>query len=154
MFGDRHGIDLTTFVGGLVRSLTKAQQVLSKARRERIEKHFVKDDDGVFQPVIDKYAIGDNQMLPMPTFCMAQTNAIGIDAARITCAAKLVDFNVEDIDCEFSDHKKQVTYIVQPVKSGRGDFEIEIKFGRKMDCEAEDRLNEYLTGLIETEKQD
>lgn len=153
MFGEKRGIDLASFVGGIVRALTKGQQSLVKARREQISKHFEENDDGVMVPKVKKFKVGEDQILPVPTFCFSRVNSIGIDAAKITCSAKLVEFKKEDMECELADHDQQVKYIVVPAKNGRGDFEIDIKFGRKTDCEAEDRLNEYLTGLMEVESQ-
>ncbi len=87
---NKRGMDLDSFVSGLVRALTKGQQALPLARMEQ-----------------------------------------------------------DEIDCDLSDESKRVRYCVTPSKNGSGNFEIDIRFSRKMDSEPEKMLTEFLNGLIE-----
>lgn len=151
--GKKSGIDLATFVAGIVRALTKGQQALVRARQEQIAKHF-EEKDGMLVPRIKRFYLGNGQVLPVPAYCLSRVNSIGIESASITCAARLVEFDVEDVDCDITDHDQQVRYIVSPAKNGHGDFEIDIRFSRRTNCEAEDRLNEYLTGLMDSTEED
>ena len=80
---------------------------------------------------------------------MARVNQIGIDSALIKCAARIVDIEQHEIDCELADHTHQVTYCVQPATDNNKSFEIEIKFSRRMDTETENKLDEFLRGLVE-----
>ena len=153
-FLKRQGIDLATFVSGIVRALTKGQQALPKARREQIEKHFDRDEHGVFHPKTHVFQINDHQQVTIPTFSMARVNQIGIDSALIKCAARIVDIEQHEIDCELSDHTHQVTYSVQPATDNNKSFEIEIKFSRRMDTETENKLDEFLRGLVEIQDID
>lgn len=145
-------MDLASFVGGIVRALTKAQQALPKARREQITKHFDYDEEQkTYRPKTMDFEISKGQRVQVPTFVLARVNNIGIDSAVVSCSARIV--NVEDVplDCELSDHDSLVKYEVTPSRSGRGNFEIKIRFEKKTDCEAEEKLAEFLQGLIEVE---
>ncbi len=143
------GIDLATFVGGLVRALTKGQQALPKARREQIEKHFDKNADGQYVPKMLDFKLNESQQVSVPSYCLSRVNNIGIDSAIIKCSAKLVDIEQKQIDCELSDHTHQVKYYVQPANRFNSTFDIEIKFNKRMDSEPDQKLTEFLIGLIE-----
>ncbi len=146
----RPGIDLATFVGGIVRALTKGQQALPKSRREQLEKHFTKDDAGIYHPIVSVFQINEQQQVTVPNYALSRVNNIGIDSAVIRCSAKIVEVDHQEIDCELSDADHQVIYHVRPACNGSDrSFEIEINFSKKEDCEAENRLSEYLNGLVE-----
>ena len=155
MFGNgdsKKGVDLASFVGGIVRALTKAQQALPKSRIEQIEKHFDYDEaENLYRPKMLDFKITKNQLVKMPTFSLARVNNIGICDAVVSCSARIV--SVEDVptDCEITDQKSLVKYEVIPARSGRGNFDIKIRFEKKTDCEAEEKLNEFLQGLVEIE---
>ena len=151
MFKKSNGVDLATFVGGIVRALTKGQQALVKSRREQITKHFT-EKDGKLIPNVKLFQFGEGQVLPVPTYSLSRVNNIGIDSALIKCSAKIVDIEKHDINCDITDHNQGVKYIVMPSSGKGGDnFEIEIKFSKRMDCEAEEQLIQNLNGLIEVE---
>ena len=67
------------------------------------------------------------------------------------CSAKLVDIEASDIECELSDHDSEVKYFVKPAGPSNKTFEIEMKFSKKQDCEADERLTEGLLGLVEVQ---
>lgn len=148
----KKGVDLASFVGGIVRALTKGQQALPNARREQIEKHFDYDEsEKVYRPKTFDFEISEGQRVKVPTFVLARVNNIGIDSAVISCAARIVDVADTELNCELTDHNSLVKYEVIPARSGRGNFEIKIKFEKKLDCEAENKLAEFLQGLVEVE---
>ena len=94
MFGNgdgKKGVDLASFVGGIVRALTKGQQALPKARREQITKHFEYDDtENLYRPKTLDFEISAGQVVKVPTFSLARVNNIGIDSAVISCSARIV----------------------------------------------------------------
>ena len=148
----RKGVDLASFIGGIVRALTKGQQALPKARREQITKHFDYDEsENVYRPKTMDFEIAAGQMVKIPTFSLARVNNIGISDAVVSCAARIVSVEDMPTDCEITDHTSLVKYEVIPARSGRGNFEIKIRFEKKDDCEAENKLNEFLQGLVEVE---
>ena len=152
MFSKKGGIDLATFVSGIVRALTKGQQALPKARREQIEKHFDKDPEtGLYKPKMMVSELCRYQVVNVPSYSLARVNNIGIEAAIIKCSARIVDVDQEEIDCELADHTHQVKYFVKPATPNNKSFEIEIKFSKKQDCEAESKLAEYQDGLVEVQ---
>ena len=103
----KRGIDLATFVSGLVRALTTAQQALPAARMDQIKKHFKQDDQtGVYHPVCKVFQVSDTQQVTMPNFCLSRVNQIGIDSALIRCSAKIVDVDHSELECELSSHDK------------------------------------------------
>ena len=149
----RSAMDLATFVGGIVRALTTGQQALPRARMEQIEKHFTKEDDGLYHPKTTDFKVGDSQTLSVPNYSLAEVNNIGIDSAIIRCSARIVEVEQSDINCEITSHDKQVKYCVVPSSNGNGgkNFEIEIRFSRRTENEAASRILENLNGLIELE---
>ena len=155
MFGNgdgKKGVDLASFVGGIVRALTKGQQALPKARREQITKHFEYDDtEKLYRPKTLDFEISAGQVVKVPTFSLARVNNIGIDSAVISCSARIVSVEDSELNCELADHTSLVKYEVIPARSGRGNFDIKIRFEKKTDCEAEEKLNEFLQGLVEIE---
>ncbi len=151
MFGKKGGIDLATFVGGIVRALTKGQQALAKSRMENITKHFEKDAEGIYQPNLMTFQVGKGQVLSVPKYVLSRVNNIGLDSAIVRCSAKLVDIEASDIECELSDHDSEVKYFVKPAGPSNKTFEIEMKFSKKQDCEADERLTEGLLGLVEVQ---
>ena len=71
MFGKKGGIDLATFVGGIVRALTKGQQALAKSRMENITKHFEKDSEGIYKPNLMTFQVGKGQVLSVPKYVLS-----------------------------------------------------------------------------------
>ena len=152
MFKRRATMDLATFVSGIVRALTKGQQALPRARMEQIEKHFERETEtGFYKPKTTDFKISEKQALSIPNYCSSRTNNIGIDSAIIRCSARIVDVEQTDLNCPLTDHKSEVKYCVVPSTPDKKSFEIEIKFSKKSDCEAENKLTEILNGLIEVE---
>ena len=152
MFGKKGGIDLATFVSGIVRALTKGQQALVKARREQISKHFTQDEKtGIYHPNLMTFQVGEGQIISVPKYVLSRVNNIGLDSAIVRCSAKLVDIEESEIDCELTDHDSQVKYFVKPSSPKNKTFEIEMKFSKKQDCEADERLTEGLLGLVEVQ---
>lgn len=153
MIGDKKkGVDLASFVGGMVRAFTKGQQALPKARREQIEKHFDYDSEAdIYRPKKMVFEVAEGQSVSVPSFLLGLVNPMGIDKAQITCAARIVSVEDSEIDCELADHDSLVKYKVIPARSGRGNFEIRIQFEKKMDCEAENKLAEFLQNTVEVE---
>lgn len=121
MFNKR-GIDLASFVSGLVRALTKGQQALPLARMEQIKKHFDQDDQGIYHPKIKTFQLNEKQQVSVPTYSLAAVNAIGIESAMIKCSAKIVEVEQDEIDCDLSDESKRVRYCVTPSKKGSLSF--------------------------------
>ena len=151
MFGRKSGVDLASFVSGIVRALTKGQQALPKARREQIHKHFTRDDEtGEYSPVMSVFRLNDSQAVSVPNFCMSRTNTIGIESATVVCSARIVDVENEDIDCDFSDEKTRVKFHVKPSNpDDKNSFQITINFLKRTDDEAENLLYQSLDNLIE-----
>ena len=145
------GVDLATFVGGIVRALTKGQQALVKSRKDLIDKHFTSDNNGIYHPNMMKFKVGEHQIINMPTYVLSRVNNIGLDSALIRCSATLVDIKKESVNCELTDHDSQVKYFVKPASKSNKTFEIEMKFSRKQSCEADERLSEGLLGLVEVQ---
>ena len=46
---------------------------------------------------------------------------------------------------------KSVTFCVQPATSDNKSFEIELKFNRRMNTEAENKLDEFLRAMVEVQ---
>ena len=145
MFGKKdQGVDLAAFVGGIVRALTKAQQALPYARMKQIEKHFDKDEEGVYHPKMIPVQVNEHEVVNVPQYALAKVNNIGIETAIIKCSAKIVAVENEEIDCELTDTKSRVRYYVKPSDPLNKSFEIEIKFSKRTDCEAEELLMEKI----------
>ena len=123
MFGNsegKKGVDLASFVGGIVRALTKGQQALPKARREQISKHFDYDEaKNLHRPKTLDFEISAGQVVKVPTFSLARVNNIGIDSAVVSCAARIVSVEDSELNCELADHNSLVKYEVIPARSGR-----------------------------------
>ena len=145
------GVDLASFVGGLVRALTKAQQALPRSRREQIEKHFDKDDNGIYHPKMTTFQLNDHQQVSVPNYSLSRVNNIGIESAIIRGCARIVDIEDNEMNCELTDHSHLATYYVKAAGPMSKSFEIEIKFAKKLDCESENRLAESLDGLVEVQ---
>lgn len=150
----KKGIDLATFVGGIVRALTKAQQALPHARREQISKHFEQDENsGHYKPKILTFEVSPDQVVKIPTYSLARVNNIGIDSAIISCSARIIHVEQNQLNCDITDHDSEAVYSVVPSRNGRGNFEIKIRFEKKLDCEAENKLAEFLQGTVEVETE-
>lgn len=151
MIGKKKGIDLATFVGGIVRALTKAQQALPKSRREQIEKHFEKNEDGHYVPKMMTFQLNESQTISVPNYSFSRVNNIGIDSAVVKCCARIVEIEDEEIECELADHNSIATYFVRPCTPLNKSFEIDIKFSKRTDIEAQNQLYQVLDAMVEVQ---
>lgn len=151
MKGKRGGVDLASFISGMVRGVTTGQQALVTQRRHHLEKHF-KQDDGVYTPITLQFDTGDDRVLNVPQYVLSRTHQLGLDAALIRGAVRIVGAEEIPIECPMTGHDHTTVYSVKEAHTGqKGAIEIELRFSKRQDCEAEERLTEALLAQIETQ---
>ena len=92
-FKRRRGISLTSFVRGIVKALTDAQQAIPHSREDHLRHHMTVDKEGVLTPKMFTVNMEDGRRINIPTYNFASVNTIGISSATIKCAARIVDLD-------------------------------------------------------------
>ena len=147
----RRGVTLSQFVRGVVKGLTDGQQAIPHAREELLQCHMEEiEEDGetIYRPKTITIEISEGRRITVPTYTLSQVNCIGISAAKIRCAARIVDMQTaekcESMTC--GDH--HAIFEVHPSQGGRNSFEMLIEFQQREPSESESRLIESLDSMV------
>ena len=149
-FKRRRGISLTSFVRGIVKALTDAQQAIPHSREDHLRHHMTVDKEGVLTPKMFTVNMEDGRRINIPTYNFASVNTIGISSATIKCAARIVDLDQTDEVGDMTVGKHHAIFTVQAGNT-KNTFEIEIAFQEKEPSEAGARLMESLDSMIDVE---
>ena len=106
-------------------------------------------EDGVetYTPKMITIKLSKDRFIQVPTYTMAQVNTIGISAARVKCAARIVDMEMGEKCGSMSCGEHHAVFTVNPTLEGKAGFEMEIEFSQRDPSESESRLMESLDSL-------
>ena len=150
MFKKKHsGVKLESFIGGLVYGVTQAQQGLVKSRFDKINRHFVKNDEGRYVPKNLCFEPAENVHMNIASYLFSHVNDLGLEKVTIRGSAKIVDMEEVESESEHTDHDSQSVFYVRHCKPGDESFEIEIELSKKETYEPQQRLIEVLNHQIE-----
>ena len=84
----------TSYIYSLLKMLTDAQQALSHAREQQIDRHIPKDDNGRRVPRLMEIDLGDGTLKRAATYSLARTNSIGLTKATVSCNPRIIDMEM------------------------------------------------------------
>lgn len=144
----RRGVSLSAFVRGIVSALCEGQQAMPEARTDHLNQHMDVGDDGVYRPKLINFEISEGRTISVSTYSMSQVNVIGINRAKVTCSARLVDLDTEHMTGQLSQDGQSCNLYVNPSLRKSKSIEIEIEFCQRPHSESEHRLLESLDGIV------
>ena len=143
----------TSYIYSLLKMLTDAQQALSHAREQQIDRHIPKDDNGRRVPRLMEIDLGDGTLKRAATYSLARTNSIGLTRATVTCNPRIIDMEMcehmedgEDMEHGEMSYKGQhaIFHISPNLAGGANSLNMVLEFEQRSPSETEERIMESL----------